>query len=139
MRHLPFALLLLTPLLPLCAGAAEKVVPTSPLQIQLSFAPVVRRAAPAVVNIFSKAEPQGGAPSALRSDPAYRRYLGEEDEHEANSLGSGVIVDPNGTIITNRHVIEDATGITVALYYTATKGVSAVVPVASGDGGAASG
>ena len=115
MRHLPFALLLLTPLLPLCAGAAEKVVPTSPLQIQLSFAPVVRRAAPAVVNIFSKAEPQGGAPSALRSDPAYRRYLGEEDEHEANSLGSGVIVDPNGTIITNRHVIEDATGITVAL------------------------
>jgi serine protease Do len=114
MKHLLLALLLLTALLPLEA-AAEKAVPTSPLQIQLSFAPVVRRATPAVVNIFSKAEPQSGAPSALRSDPAYRRYLGEEEEHEANSLGSGVIVDPNGTIITNRHVIQDAEGITVTL------------------------
>ncbi len=113
MRHLPLALLLLTPLLPLDAGAAEKTVPTSPLQIQLSFAPVVRRAAPAVVNIFSKAA--AATPSALHSDPAYHRYLGEEDEHEANSLGSGVIVDPNGTIITNRHVIEDAAGLTVSL------------------------
>ncbi len=116
MRYLLPALLLPVLLFALPVRAAEtRAVPTSQLQVQLSFAPVVRRAAPAVVNIFTKAEPNGGS-AALRSDPTYRRYLGEDEERpEENSLGSGVIVDPNGTIVTNRHVIEDADGITVVL------------------------
>jgi Do/DeqQ family serine protease len=99
-------------------------VPTSQLQVQLSFAPVVRRAAPAVVNIYTRVEPGGGAAPGLRNDPAYRGYLGEEEEPGENSLGSGVIVDPTGTIITNRHVIESANSIIVVLSdrreYTAT-------------------
>ena len=108
---LPLFLLLL--IVPPAEAAESKSVPSSPQQIQLSFAPVVRRAAPAVVNIFTRTEPPGSA-SPLQSNPAFRRYLGEEEPAE-NSLGSGVIVDPNGTIITNHHVIEGATGITVAL------------------------
>jgi len=116
MKYFLPVLLLPALLLPAPGVAAEgKVVPTGQLQVQLSFAPVVRRAAPAVVNIFTRAEPSSGGATALRSDPAYRRYLGEDEERAGNSLGSGVIVDPNGTIVTNRHVIENADAITVVL------------------------
>ena len=102
-------------LLPLDGRAADpKAVPANPQQIQLSFAPVVRRAAPAVVNIFSRRTPSGAA-GVMHSDPAYRRYFGDEDDRLQQSLGSGVLVDPNGTIVTNRHVIEGAEGITVVL------------------------
>jgi serine protease Do len=96
------------------SGAADnRTVPTNQQQVQLSFAPVVRRAAPAVVNIFTRAQVGDGA--ALHSDPAYRRYLGDETEGTENSLGSGVIIDPDGTIVTNRHVIQGADSVTVAL------------------------
>jgi Do/DeqQ family serine protease len=115
MRHLFPALLLPLLLLSSLGDAAEsRAVPTGQLQIQLSFAPVVRRAAPAVVNIFTKTEPGPAAPG-LRDDPAYRRYLGEDEERGAHSLGSGVIVDPNGTIVTNRHVVEAADSVTIVL------------------------
>jgi Do/DeqQ family serine protease len=109
---LPVTLLLLSA----GSGAVEtRSVPTSQMQVQLSFAPVVRRAAPAVVNLYTPIESgRRGAPD-LPGDPAYRRYLGEEEGPGQNSLGSGVIIDPNGTIITNRHVIESARSITVVL------------------------
>jgi|HubBroStandDraft_1064217.scaffolds.fasta_scaffold00635_6 Do/DeqQ family serine protease len=110
--------LLLLPLLLVAAqtdAAESRIVPASQLQVQLSFAPVVRRAAPAVVNIFTRAEAKSGSAAALRTDPAFRRYLGEDEEPGENSLGSGVIVDPHGTIITNQHVIEAADTITVVL------------------------
>jgi Do/DeqQ family serine protease len=113
MRHL-IPVLLLPLLLPLVGLAAEsRAVPTGQAQIQLSFAPVVRRAAPAVVNIFAKVEP--GAAAGLRGDPANPGYPGGDEEPGAHSLGSGVIVDPNGTIITNRHVIDSADMITIVL------------------------
>ncbi len=95
------------------AGAAEKQPPQSPQQIQLSYAPVVRRAAPAVVNIFTR-QPDVTSPAPLKDSPAYRRYFGDDDAQQ-NPLGSGVIVDPNGTIVTNEHVIHDAGQVTVVL------------------------
>ncbi|MGB8839508.1 MAG: trypsin-like peptidase domain-containing protein, partial [Aliidongia sp.] len=114
MKHSLPVLLLSLMLLPAPTDAAEgRAVPTSQAQIQLSFAPVVRRAAPAVVNILTKVEPDTAA--GLRRDPAYPGYPGGDEEPSAHSLGSGVIVDPNGTIITNHHVIDSADMITVVL------------------------
>jgi len=96
------------------AWAADKIVSQSPQQIQLSYAPVVRRAAPAVVNIFTR-EPEPASAAPLKNNPNYRRYLGDEDETAQTPLGSGVLVDPTGTIVTNEHVIHEAGQLTVVL------------------------
>ena len=99
---------------------AQRVVPASSEQIQLSFAPVVRIAAPAVVNIYSR-RVVTTAVSPLFNDPFFRRFFGENFSFGAprqrvqNSLGSGVIVAPDGTIVTNHHVVGGADEITVVL------------------------
>lgn len=102
------------------APAAQRVLPESGEQIQLSFAPVVRIAAPAVVNIYSR-RVVTTAGSPLFNDPFFRRFFGENFSFGAprqrvqNSLGSGVIVSPDGTIVTNHHVVGGADEITVVL------------------------
>jgi len=108
----------------LSVEAAEKRVPSSPAQIKLSFAPLVKKTAPAVVNIFTQKTVQArrGVPS-LFDDPFFRQFFSEgfgvpRDRPKArqqNSLGSGVIVDPNGMIVTNQHVIQGANEIQVIL------------------------
>lgn len=108
---------------PLQAGAAEKVVPGSAGDITLSFAPLVKKAAPAVVNIYTRKVVQARQVSPLFDDPFFRRFFGEgfgrglgmPQERVQNSLGSGVIVDPSGVIVTNHHVIDGADEITVVL------------------------
>ncbi|MDE0781002.1 MAG: Do family serine endopeptidase [Alphaproteobacteria bacterium] len=88
----------------------------------LSFAPLVKSASPAVVNIFTrKAVQQRGPSSPLFNDPFFRRFFGDSfnraqpRERTENSLGSGVIVRPDGLIVTNFHVIEGADTIRVVL------------------------
>lgn len=96
------------------------MVPDTTEQIQLSFAPVVRVAAPAVVNIYSRRVVRAG-PSPLLDDPFFRRFFGDDfsfgvpRQRVENSLGSGVIVAPEGIIVTNHHVVAGADEITVAL------------------------
>lgn len=101
--------------------AEDKSLPKDRSEITLSFAPLVKRTAPAVVNVYAKTiqrEPQqAGGPF---DDPFFRQFFGLNSngaprERIASSLGSGVIIDPNGTIITNNHVIKNATDIRVAL------------------------
>jgi Do/DeqQ family serine protease len=99
-------------------GSAPRVVPQSLGEVKLSFAPVVERAAPAVVNIYTRRVVQQRSPFA--GDPFFERFFGGGDfgaprERVQNSLGSGVIVSPDGVVVTNNHVIEGMTEIKVVL------------------------
>ena len=97
--------------------AQDRVVPTSPQQLRLSYAPIVQRTAQAVVNVYAAKIVQNTNP--FLNDPIFRRFFGlqgnQAPEQMQRSLGSGVIVDPSGLIITNPHVIEGADQVKVAL------------------------
>jgi Do/DeqQ family serine protease len=93
----------------------DKTAPQSRAEITLSFAPVVRKAQPSVVNVYaSRTEPRPSNP--LFDDPVFRRFFGGGDGGPtAQSLGSGVVVDATGLVVTNYHVIEGMTIVKVAL------------------------
>lgn len=97
--------------------AAASTVPASQAQIDLSFAPIVHSAAPAVVNIYAtRVIDQRASPFA--GDPLFERLFGElapTTPRVQNSLGSGVIVGEDGIVVTNFHVVGSATEIRVVL------------------------
>lgn len=118
------AALLFGPVLALAQPAAPETaqrVPQSRAEMQLSFAPLVRQVAPAVVNVYTRKVERVVQRSPLMDDPVFRRFFGDRAlpgvprERVAQSLGSGVIVEPDGVIVTNNHVIDGATEIVVAL------------------------
>jgi len=113
--RLALALVLVFLSLPAFAETAPKVAPQNPNQVRLSFAPVVKKAAPAVVNVYaSRVETAPRNP--LFDDPIFRQFFGGGDESRVSkALGSGVIVDPSGLVVTNYHVIEGMTQVKVAL------------------------
>src|SRR5512139_1232066 len=102
------------------AEAQQRVVPESPVAIKQSFAPVVKRAAPAVVNVYVQHTVQQIV-SPFGDDPFFGQLFGERfgvpRERIQNSLGSGVLVDQSGLVVTNNHVIQGSgeAEITVAL------------------------
>lgn len=123
MRESFFALITLFPLAagmsPTPASAQQRVVPDTRAQVQLSLSPVVKRAAPAVVNVYGARAVQRPQ-NPLADDPFFRRFFGGDgfgvpQERVQRSLGSGVIVDPAGLIVTNHHVIENMTEVKVSL------------------------
>lgn len=101
------------------ASVQEKEVPRTREEIVLSFAPVIKKVAPAVVNIYAMTQAKGGYPkSPFMQDPFFRQffdYLYPDVTSEHSSLGSAVIVSPDGLLLTNYHVIEDADVIRVVM------------------------
>ena len=92
-------------------------VPDSPAQIQFSFAPLVRQAAPAVVNIYAR-RVVAARQSPFRRDPFFERFFRDfaaPRPRVQNSLGSGVILSADGVAVSNYHVVGDATEIRVVL------------------------
>jgi Do/DeqQ family serine protease len=98
-----------------CAAAQDRLVPGSMAQLQLSYAPVVQRVAPAVVNVYAARVVENNNP--FMADPFFRQFFGGgmPREQVERSLGSGVIVDPSGLVVTNFHVIDGASEVKVAL------------------------
>ncbi|HUC48213.1 MAG TPA: DegQ family serine endoprotease [Xanthobacteraceae bacterium] len=96
-------------------NAVERQVPSSMGQLELSFAPIVKRVAPAVVNVYAAHVVENQNP--FMADPFFRQFFGGGMPRELvqRSLGSGVIVDPSGLVVTNYHVIADASEVKVAL------------------------
>lgn len=87
--------------------------PASASPAQNSYREGAKRAMPAVVNIFTtKGARQPKTP--FMDDPLFRRFFGEQEDRQF-SLGSGVVVSPEGYILTNNHVIETADEIEIAL------------------------
>ena len=93
-------------------------VPQTQEDIQLSFAPVVQQVTPAVVNVYATKTEQGFQ-SPFASDPFFSRFFGgdmfQSRPQTSQSLGSGVIIDKSGVIITNSHVVSGADDIRIAL------------------------
>ncbi|HEX3485200.1 MAG TPA: DegQ family serine endoprotease [Micropepsaceae bacterium] len=93
------------------AEAQERTVPQTAAQVQLSFAPVVSKVAPAVVNVYSRRVVRQAV------NPFFQQFFGASPMRSRveQSLGSGVIVRADGVIVTNNHVIDGGQDIRVSL------------------------
>ena len=97
---------------------AKDTVPQSEIEIKLSFVPLVKQAAPAVVNIYAQRIIEERR-SPFTRDPFFRdffRNFGELQPRVQNSLGSGVILSADGYVVSNYHVVGGATDIRVVLH-----------------------
>jgi Do/DeqQ family serine protease len=105
--------------IPLAAGAVaqDRVVPHSIEALRMSYAPIVKRVTPAVVTVSAAKTVENRNP--LMDDPFFRRFFGprfgEPRDQVQRSLGSGVIVDPSGLVVTNNHVIDGADQVKITL------------------------
>jgi len=98
-------------------GTQPRIVPAALPIPSGSFAQVAESVAPAVVNINTVTRVSGRTPvEEFFGEEFFKRFFGEAPERQQvqRSLGSGVIVDASGIVLTNAHVVERATEIEVA-------------------------
>jgi Do/DeqQ family serine protease len=110
------AALVVTMLVAAPSLAQDRRVPNSAAELRLSYAPIVQRVTPAVVNVYAAKMVQNHNP--FLDDPIFRRFFGipgGQQEQMQRSLGSGVMVDPSGLVVTNVHVIDGADQVKVSL------------------------
>ena len=120
-RSLNFTFLFVSVFILTNMASAEPRIPESLKDVQLSFAPVVEQAAPAVVNVYATRRVKARRPS-LFNDRFFGEFFGRsfgdnfgQRERLENSLGSGVIVSTEGIVVTNNHVISGAEAFKVVL------------------------
>ncbi|MFC4624955.1 DegQ family serine endoprotease [Daeguia caeni] len=117
LASITLALVAFMPVASLAQEPVTRQVPASREAIQQSFAPLVKATAPAVVNVYAARQVQARSPFA--GDPFFEQFFGGQlrgsRPRVERSLGSGVIVDKSGVVVTNNHVIKDADEIKVAL------------------------
>lgn len=96
-------------------------IPQSRAEIQMSFSPLVKQVSPAVVNIYTKRVVTRRVNSFM-NDPFFDQFFGGafngrglSRNQVESSLGSGLIVDASGLVVTNAHVVKDAQEISVVL------------------------
>ncbi len=107
-------------------SVSQTIAPQATTDLVTSYAAAVRRAAPSVVNIYTR----NRFSHPLANDPVFLRFSGgsnmPQKQRMESSLGSGVIVDERGFILTNNHVVENAQQI-VALLYDGREAVATVI------------
>ncbi|WP_117193833.1 DegQ family serine endoprotease [Rhizobium terrae] len=117
LKRVSTGLLTLSLLMPVAAIAQEqRAVPQSRQEMQLSFSPLVKQTAGAVVNVYAERVVQRLNPFA--GDPFFEQFFGQRMPNRSekqSSLGSGVILSAEGLVVTNNHVIEGADDIKIAL------------------------
>jgi serine protease Do len=104
--------------------ASLKLADPSEGPSKIGFAPVVKEVLPNVVNISSSkvVRTPNQMPEGMQSDPFFQQFFGQgfgrpeiPKNRREQSLGSGVIVSPEGYVLTNNHVVDGATDVKVTL------------------------
>jgi Do/DeqQ family serine protease len=109
-------LMVLAPVSASAQGFFQRQTPDSRAQMQMSFAPLVKQAGPAVVNVYGAKREQRR--QSFLDDPFFRDFFRggrQAPERMQQSVGSGVFVSADGLVVTNHHVIEGMTELKVAL------------------------
>jgi Do/DeqQ family serine protease len=113
---LPAFLSVLAPIAMAQDRPPERKIPSSRPEIAFTFAPIVKKTAASVVNVYGSRR-DARLSGSLFDDPIFREFFGngQGQSRVRQSVGSGVIVSPEGIVVTNHHVIVGMTEVKVAL------------------------